>query len=217
MSCWWGPLPTPAIALLTRSLRADQGVMISASHNPYEDNGIKLFGPDGLKLTDEQEIEIEALMAGDLASALVAPSRLGARLAARGRAGRVHRGREAVLPRAGIRSRACGSWSIARMARRTRLLPPCCGTGAEVVPIGVAPDGFNINKGVGALHTAPGALATLVQERRADLGIALDGDADRVVLTDETARWSMAIRSSRSSRGPGTRRTACVVAPWSRR
>ena len=181
-----GPLPTPAIALLTRSLRADLGVMISASHNPYEDNGIKLFGPDGLKLTDEQEIAIEALMAGDLASALVAPSRLGRASRLEDAPGRYIEAAKQSFPRGltleGLRIVVDCAHGAGYKVARTVLWE----LGAEVVSIGVAPDGFNINKGVGS--TAPGALATLVQERRADLGIALDGDADRVVLTDETGQ-----------------------------
>ncbi|MBR0650041.1 phosphoglucosamine mutase [Roseomonas terrae] len=178
-----GPLPTPAIALLTRSLRADLGVMISASHNPYEDNGIKLFGPDGLKLTDEQEAAIEALMAGDLAAAMVAPSRLGRASRLEDAPGRYIEAAKSSFPRGrtleGLRIVVDCAHGAGYRVAPTVLWE----LGAEVVPVGVAPDGFNINKGVGS--TAPGALATLVQERRADLGIALDGDADRVVLVDE--------------------------------
>lgn len=181
-----GPLPTPAIALLTRSLRADLGVMISASHNPYEDNGIKLFGPDGLKLTDDQESEIEALMAGDLAAALVAPSRLGRASRLEDAPGRYIEAAKSSFPRGltleGLRIVVDCAHGAAYKVAPTVLWE----LGAEVVPIGVAPDGFNINKGVGS--TAPAALATLVRERRADLGIALDGDADRVVLTDEAGQ-----------------------------
>ncbi|SHJ52424.1 phosphoglucosamine mutase [Roseomonas rosea] len=179
-----GPLPTPAIALLTRSLRADLGVMISASHNPFEDNGIKLFGPDGLKLSDAQEGEIEALMGGDLAGALAMPRRLGRASRLEDAPGRYI---EAVK----------ASFSRGRSLEGLRIVVDCAHgaaykvaptvlweLGAEVVSIGVAPDGFNINEGCGS--TAPGALAALVRERRADLGIALDGDADRLVLVDET-------------------------------
>ena len=181
-----GPLPTPAIALLTRSLRADLGVMISASHNPYEDNGIKLFGPDGLKLTDDQEAEIEALMAGDLAASLVPPARLGRASRLEDAPGRYIEAAKASFPRGqtldGLRIVVdCAHGAGYRVA------PTVLGElGAEVIPIGVAPDGFNINKAVGS--TAPAALATLVRERRADLGIALDGDADRVVLVDEAGQ-----------------------------
>lgn len=181
-----GPLPTPAIALLTRSLRADLGVMISASHNPYEDNGIKLFGPDGLKLSDQQEMEIEALMEGDLAAALVSPARLGRASRLEDAPGRYIEAAKASFPRGltleGLRIVVDCAHGAAYRVAPTVLWE----LGAEVVPIGVAPDGFNINKGVGS--TAPGQLAEMVRERRADLGIALDGDADRVVLIDELGR-----------------------------
>ena len=181
-----GPLPTPAIALLTRSLRADLGVMISASHNPYEDNGIKLFGPDGLKLTDDQEAEIEALMAGDLAASLVAPARLGRASRLEDAPGRYIEAAKASFPRGqtldGLRIVVDCAHGAGYRVAPTVLWE----LGAEVIPIGVAPDGFNINKAVGS--TAPAALATLVRERRADLGIALDGDADRVVLVDEAGQ-----------------------------
>ena len=178
-----GPMPTPAIALLTRSLRADLGVMISASHNPYEDNGIKLFGPDGLKLSDSQEMEIEALMAGDLATAQVAPSRLGRASRMDDAPGRYIEAAKQSFPRKltleGLRVVVDCAHGAAYRVAPTVLWE----LGAEVVSIGVAPDGFNINKGVGS--TAPAELASLVRERRADIGIALDGDADRLVLVDE--------------------------------
>ncbi|NBQ76867.1 MAG: phosphoglucosamine mutase, partial [Acetobacteraceae bacterium] len=172
--------------LLTRSLRADLGVMISASHNPYEDNGIKLFGPDGLKLTDDQEAEIEALMAGDLAASLVPPARLGRASRLEDAPGRYIEAAKASFPRGqtldGLRIVVDCAHGAGYRVAPTVLWE----LGAEVIPIGVAPDGFNINKAVGS--TAPAALATLVRERRADLGIALDGDADRVVLVDEAGQ-----------------------------
>jgi len=178
-----GPLPTPAIALLTRSLRADLGVMISASHNPHEDNGIKLFGPDGLKLSDEQESAIEALMEGDLTSALVTPERLGRASRLEDAPGRYIEAAKASFPRGltleGLRIVVDCAHGAAYKVAPTVLWE----LGAEVVSVGVAPDGFNINRNVGS--TSPGQLAALVTERRADLGIALDGDADRVVLVDE--------------------------------
>ena len=181
-----GPLPTPAIALLTRSLRADLGVMISASHNPYEDNGIKLFGPDGLKLSDTQELAIEALMAGDLSHALVPPARLGRASRLEDAAGRYIEAAKQSFPRRltleGLRIVVDCAHGAAYRVAPTVLWE----LGAEVVSVGVAPDGFNINRGCGS--TAPAALADLVRERRADLGIALDGDADRVVLVDEDGR-----------------------------
>jgi phosphoglucosamine mutase len=178
-----GPLPTPAIALLTRSLRADLGVMISASHNLFEDNGIKLFGPDGLKLTDEQEAAIEALMAGDLAGALVPPGKLGRASRLEDAPGRYIEAAKQSFPRGrtleGLRIVVDCAHGAAYKVAPTVLWE----LGAEVVKIGVEPDGFNINRRCGS--TAPGQLAELVRERRADLGIALDGDADRVVLVDE--------------------------------
>ena len=179
-----GPLPTPAIALLTRSLRADLGVMVSASHNPFEDNGIKLFGPDGLKLSDAQEEEIEAMMGGDLTAALAAPRRLGRASRLEDAPGRYIEAVKASFPRGrsleGLRIVVDCAHGAGYKVAPTVLWE----LGAEVVSVGVAPDGFNINAGCGS--TAPGALAALVRERRADLGIALDGDADRVVLVDET-------------------------------
>ena len=178
-----GPLPTPAIALLTRSLRADLGVMISASHNPHEDNGIKLFGPDGLKLSDEQEAGIEALMAGDLTAALVAPAKLGRASRLEDAPGRYIEAAKQSFPRGltleGLRVVVDCAHGAAYKVAPTVLWE----LGAEVVSVGVAPDGFNINRGVGSTH--PAALAELVRERRANLGIALDGDADRLVLVDE--------------------------------
>ena len=181
-----GPLPTPAIALLTRSLRADLGVMISASHNPYEDNGIKLFGPDGLKLSDAQETEIEAMMGGDLTTGLAMPARLGRASRLEDAPGRYIEAAKATFPRGrsleGLRIVVDCAHGAAYKVAPIVLWE----LGAEVVSVGVAPDGFNINKGCGS--TSPAQLATLVQERRADLGIALDGDADRVVLVDEAGQ-----------------------------
>jgi len=178
-----GPLPTPAIAMLTRSLRADLGVMISASHNPFEDNGIKLFGPDGLKLSDAEEAQIEALMAGDLSAQLVAPSRLGRASRLEDAPGRYIEAVKASFPKgrslAGLRIVVDCANGAAYKVAPTVLWE----LGAEVVSVGVAPDGFNINRECGS--TAPGRLAEIVRERRADLGIALDGDADRLVLVDE--------------------------------
>jgi phosphoglucosamine mutase len=178
-----GPLPTPAIALLTRSLRADLGVMISASHNPHEDNGIKLFGPDGLKLSDEQEAEIEALMAGDLTAALVPAARLGRASRLEDAPGRYIEAAKQSFPRGltleGLRVIVDCAHGAAYKVAPTVLWE----LGAEVVSVGVQPDGTNINRGVGS--TAPAQLAEIVRERRADLGIALDGDADRLVLVDE--------------------------------
>jgi phosphoglucosamine mutase len=178
-----GPLPTPAIALLTRSLRADLGVMISASHNPYEDNGIKLFGPDGLKLSDAQEAAIEALMEGDLAAALVAPAKLGRASRMEDAPGRYIEAAKQSFPRGMTLEKLRIVVDCAHGAAYKVAPTVLWELGAEVVPVGVAPDGVNINNGVGS--TAPGRLAEIVRERRADIGIALDGDADRLVLVDE--------------------------------
>jgi len=182
-----GPLPTPAIAMLTRSLRADLGVMISASHNPFEDNGIKLFGPDGLKLSDAQEAEIEALMdAPNFTESLARPMKLGRASRLEDAPGRYIEAAKASFPKGlsleGLRIAVDCANGAAYTVAPTVLWE----LGAEVVSTGVAPDGFNINRDCGA--TAPGRLAELVRERRADLGIALDGDADRLVLVDELGR-----------------------------
>jgi len=178
-----GPMPTPAVAMLTRSLRADLGVMISASHNPYEDNGIKLFGPDGYKLSDETELEIETLMEEGADNLLVDPQRIG-------RAKRIDSAQERyiefakrTLPRKirfdGLRIVVdCANGSAYKVAPAA-----LWELGAEVISIGVDPNGFNINKDCGS--TAPAALCKKVREVRADIGIALDGDADRVLITDE--------------------------------
>ncbi len=178
-----GPVPTPAVAMLTRSMRADMGVMISASHNSFEDNGIKIFGPDGYKLSDELERQIETLLDSDLGPQLAKSAELG-------RARRVDDVRaryiefaKLTLPRAlsldGLRVVVdCAHGAGYRVAPEA-----LWELGAEVIPIGVDPDGFNINREVGS--TDPQALIRKVREVRADVGIALDGDADRVLLVDE--------------------------------
>jgi phosphoglucosamine mutase len=178
-----GPMPTPAVAMLTRSLRADLGVMISASHNPFDDNGIKLFDPDGYKMSDETEKKIEELVEKDTASLLVPSDRIG-------RATRVESAQERyiefakrTLPRnlrldglrvvidcangAGYKVAPLALWEL----------------GAEVIKLGVEPNGVNINLNCGS--TAPEALCAKVREVRADIGIALDGAADRVIIVDE--------------------------------
>jgi len=178
-----GPMPTPAVAMLTRSLRADLGVMISASHNPYDDNGIKLFRPDGYKLSDEVEADIERLIDGDSRSLLAHGMQIG----------RAHRDEEAstryieyakrTLPRnidlSGLRVVLdCANGAAYKVAPIA-----LWELGAEVITVGVNPDGYNINHKVGS--TAPEAVAAKVREMRADVGIALDGDADRVIIIDE--------------------------------
>jgi phosphoglucosamine mutase len=178
-----GPLPTPAIAMLTRSLRLDLGVVISASHNPYEDNGIKLFGPDGNKLSDETEQEIEALMGTDLSLRLAAPDRLGRASRLVDAAGRYIEAAKSSLER-GLRLDGLRIVLDCANGAAYKVAPAALWElGATVIPIGVEPDGFNINKDVGS--TVPKHLCAAVLEHGADIGIALDGDADRVILADE--------------------------------
>jgi phosphoglucosamine mutase len=178
-----GPLPTPAIAMLTRSLRADLGVMISASHNPYEDNGIKLFGPDGFKLSDETELEIEALMASQIGHRLAAPASLGRASRLDDAAGRYIEAAKACFPR-GLRLDDLKIVVDCAHGAAYRVAPTVLWElGATVVPVGVSPDGFNINRGCGS--TVPEYLCAQVVEHGAQLGIALDGDADRLLMADE--------------------------------
>ena len=178
-----GPLPTPAIAMLTRSLRADLGVMISASHNQFEDNGIKLFGPDGCKLSDQTEMDIEALMAADRSGQMAAPSKLGRAARLDDAGGRYIETAKATFPRGltldGLKIVVdCANGAAYRVAPTV-----LWELGATIIPVGVEPDGFNINKGCGS--TVPTFLCGKVLEHGADLGIALDGDADRLLLSDE--------------------------------
>ena len=178
-----GPLPTPAVAMLTRSLRCDLGVMISASHNPYDDNGIKLFGPDGYKLSDEVEAKIEALIDADLSKRLAKSADLGRAKRIDVASGRYIEFAKRTLPRAmsfeGLRIVVdCANGAAYQVVPEA-----LWELGADVVPIGVAPDGFNINRECGS--TEPAALCAKVKEMRADIGIALDGDADRVIIADE--------------------------------
>ena len=178
-----GPMPTPAVAHITRSMRADLGVMISASHNPYDDNGIKLFAPDGYKLSDEVELEIEALIDADLAPRFALSDEIG-------RAKRIDDAQARYIEFA--KRTVARNLSLEGM----RVVIDCANgagykvapealweLGAEVVRIGVDPNGLNINKDVGS--TAPNALIAKVRETRADIGVALDGDADRVIIVDE--------------------------------
>ncbi len=179
-----GPLPTPAIGMLTRSLRADLGVMISASHNPYPDNGIKLFGPDGFKLSDTMQAEIESHLANGVADRLADASDLGRAQRLDDAAGRYIEFAKATFPKARTLSGLtivldCANGAAYRVAPTV-----LWELGAEVVPLGVSPNGFNINRDGGS--TAPEGMARAVVEKGADLGIALDGDADRVVMCDET-------------------------------
>ena len=175
-----GPVPTPAVAHLTKSMACDAGIMLTASHNPYTDNGIKIFGPDGYKLNDALEEEVESIILGDQ------PAPTGARL---GKAFRIDdaTGRYIEFAKSSI-----GSQSL----RGLKVVVDCAHgagyfvgplifeeLGAEVIKIGTTPDGYNINEGFGSLH--PEKAAALVKEHGADLGICLDGDADRVIFVDE--------------------------------
>jgi phosphoglucosamine mutase len=178
-----GPMPTPAVAMLTRSMRADLGVMISASHNPYDDNGIKLFGPDGFKLSDEVELQIEKLMDGNMAKKLAKNGDLGRARRIDGVHDRYIEFAKRTLPRTlsleGMRVVVdCANGAAYKVVPEA-----LWELGADVIAIGVKPDGLNINKECGS--TAPEALSHKVREMRADIGIALDGDADRVVIVDE--------------------------------
>lgn len=178
-----GPMPTPGVAMMTRSLRADLGVMISASHNAYIDNGIKLFGPDGYKLSDARELEIEALMDQGLADGLAAPTMLGRVARVDDSQARYVEIAKATFPRrlslAGLRVVIdCANGAAYKVAPVVLYE-----LGAEVIKIGVDPDGTNINEECGSTH--PEAMTKAVKEYRADLGIALDGDADRLLICDE--------------------------------
>jgi len=178
-----GPIPTPAVAMLTRSMRADLGVMISASHNPFADNGIKLFGPDGYKLRDEIESAIEELVDSDLTKKLAKGADLGRARRIDGVHDRYIEFAKRTLPRAisfeGLRIVAdCANGAAYRVVPEA-----LWELGAEVISIGVEPDGLNINHECGS--TSPEELCRKVREMRADIGIALDGDADRVLIADE--------------------------------
>jgi phosphoglucosamine mutase len=179
----FGPLPTPAVAMMTRSMRADLGVMVSASHNNFADNGIKLFGPDGYKLSDAREAEIEALMAEGLQEGLAEPRALGRVQRIDDAQARYVEIAKATYPRhltlAGLRIVIDCANGAAYKVAPTALYE----LGAEVVSIGVTPNGTNINEECGSTH--PQAIAKAVKEYRADIGIALDGDADRLVICDE--------------------------------
>lgn len=178
-----GPMPTPAVAMLTRALRCDLGVMISASHNPFHDNGIKLFGPDGYKLSDAAETEIEAMILGAHEPKLAAADRLGRAKRLDDADGRYVEFAKATLPKG-------------RNLRGLKVVIDCANGAAykvapavlweleaDVIPVGVKPDGFNINRDCGSTH--PRALQEAVVAHGAHVGVALDGDADRLVMVDE--------------------------------
>jgi phosphoglucosamine mutase len=176
-----GPIPTPAVAMLTRSLRADLGVMISASHNPYYDNGIKLFGPDGYKLSDADEAEIEAMIEADIP--LAEPKAIGRARRIEDARGRYIHFAKATFPE---HLRLDGLKVVVDCAHGAAyaVAPEALWElGAEVDAIGISPNGFNVNDAIGSTH--PKALQLRVLETGADIGIALDGDADRLIVVDE--------------------------------
>ncbi|WP_136683873.1 phosphoglucosamine mutase [Falsirhodobacter xinxiangensis] len=179
-----GPVPTPAVGFLTRSMRADLGVMISASHNPHHDNGIKFFGPDGFKLSDAAEAEIEALLGAEIA--LAAPAEIGRAKRIEDGRGRYQEYAKTTFPQ-GLRLDGlkvvidCANGAAYRAAPEV-----LWELGAEVIPVGTAPNGKNINLGCGSTH--PEAAAEAVVAHGADVGITLDGDADRVMILDQNGR-----------------------------
>jgi phosphoglucosamine mutase len=180
----FGPIPTPAVALLTRSMRADLGVMISASHNPYEDNGIKLFGPDGFKLSDTDEMAIEALL--DKPATLADAADIGRARRIEDSRGRYIHAIKACVPE---HVRFDGLHVVLDCANGAayQVAPTAIWElGAKVTPIGVSPNGKNINDKVGSTHIA--TLQETVVSSGADIGIALDGDADRLIVVDEKGR-----------------------------
>jgi phosphoglucosamine mutase len=179
-----GPMPTPAVAMLARSMRADLGVMISASHNPYEDNGIKLFGPDGFKLTDEDEMAIERLL--EVEPKLAPAPEIGRARKIEDARGRYIHAAKLTFPE---HLRLDGIKVVVDCANGAayQVAPAALWElGAEVVAIGVSPNGLNINDGCGSTDTK--LLQAKVIETGADIGIALDGDADRLIVVDETGR-----------------------------
>ncbi len=178
-----GPMPTPAVAMLTRALRCDLGVMISASHNPFHDNGIKLFGPDGYKLSDAAEAEIEAMIQGEAQPMLAASQKLGRAKRLDDADGRYIEFAKATLPKGqklgGLKVVVdCANGAAYKVAPAV-----LWELEVDVIPLGVKPDGFNINKECGSTH--PAALQEAVVTHGAHLGLALDGDADRLVMVDE--------------------------------
>jgi phosphoglucosamine mutase len=179
-----GPVPTPAVGFLTRSMRADMGIMISASHNPHQDNGIKFFGPDGFKLSDEAELEIEALAGGKVT--LASPEQIGRAKRIEDGRGRYQEYAKTTFP-TGLRLDGlkvvidCANGAAYRAAPEV-----LWELGAEVIPVGVAPNGTNINLNCGSTHTDTAAGAVVAHG--ADVGICLDGDADRVMILDQTGR-----------------------------
>jgi phosphoglucosamine mutase len=207
-----GPMPTPAVAMLTRSMRADIGVMISASHNPFHDNGIKLFGPDGYKLSDDDEMAIEALLEEEIP--LAEPRAIGRARRIDDAQGRYIHFAKATFPE---HLRLDGLKIVIDCAHGAayKVAPAALWElGAEVIAIGVAPDGINVNDKVGSTH--PKALQLKVLESGADIGIALDGDADRLIVVDERGQvvdgdQLMALIASRAAEA-GTLKGGALVA-----
>ncbi len=197
-----GPMPTPAVAMLTRSMRADLGVMVSASHNPFHDNGIKLFGPDGYKLSDADEAEIEGLL--DVAPVLAAPPAIGRARRIDDAQGRYIHSAKSTFP---LALRLDGLKVVIDCAHGAayKVAPMALWElGADVVAIGVDPDGFNVNANVGSTH--PAAMQERVVASGADIGIALDGDADRLIVADENGTLV-----------DGDQLMALIVGEWARR
>ena len=179
----FGPVPTPAVSMLTRSMRADLGIMISASHNPYADNGIKIFGPDGFKLSDEQELEIEAMLDDPSLMRPAASDKIGRAKRIEDAQARYIEFAKRTFPKDmtldGLRVVIDTANGAAYKVAPTALWE----LGAEVIQIGNEPDGLNINDECGS--TSPQTMCAKVKELRADIGIALDGDADRVIIADD--------------------------------
>lgn len=200
----FGPVPTPAVAMLTRSMRADLGIMISASHNPFQDNGIKIFGPDGYKLSDEQEHEIERMLDQPQSMELAAPAAIGRAKRIEDAQARYIEFAKRTFPKDlsldGLRVVIDTANGAAYKVAPTALWE----LGAEIIQIGHAPDGTNINEKCGS--TAPQAMCEKVRELRADIGIALDGDADRVIIADERGQVI-----------DGDQLMALIASSWSKR
>ncbi len=179
----FGPVPTPAVSMLTRSMRADLGIMISASHNPFADNGIKIFGPDGFKLSDDEEEQIEAMLDDASLMTAAAPDRIGRAKRIEDAQARYIEFAKRTFPKDmtldGLRIVIDTANGAAYKVAPTALWE----LGAEVIQIGNEPNGLNINEDCGSTH--PGAMCARVRELRADIGIALDGDADRVIIADD--------------------------------
>ena len=193
-----GPVPTPAVGFLTRSMRADLGIMISASHNPHQDNGIKFFGPDGFKLSDEAQDEIERLLASEIEP--VQPQNIGRAKRIDDARGRYVEYAKTTFPVLGGLSGLKVVVDCANGAAYSSAPEVLWELGAEVIPVGVSPNGFNINQECGSTH--PQTAAEAVVQHGADMGICLDGDADRVMIIDENGQVAdgdqiMALMASR--------------------